>query len=443
VPHETDWRDELAELIAIPSVSADPVHGDDVTRAAEWVANFVNRAGGVAGVTPVVDSHLVLGEIAADEAPADAPTVLVYGHVDVQPAAPLELWESPPFELEERDGWLYGRGIADDKGQLYSLLKAAQLLKEEGALAVNIRVVCDGEEEIGGHTVVDYLTEDEERIDACVIFDGGRKRPEQPEFSVGCRGVIGLHVTVRTGKRDLHSGMYGGVALNATHALMQSLCSTLAQRGVLRDELRAGSSPLTDEEQRAAAALPPGDVLLERVGASALDSAAPGVFYSRTWAEPSLDVNGMDGGNPEFLNTTLPVEAHARLTIRVAPGQDALEIADRAERLLGQGVPAGAEITIERENVTSPALISATSEALRLAADAFGRVAGARPLFVRLGGTLPVLTALAAKSIPTVLSGFSLPESAAHGPNEKMRREDVELGISTARELFTTWKALR
>jgi acetylornithine deacetylase/succinyl-diaminopimelate desuccinylase-like protein len=437
------WRGELAEFIAIPSVSADHSHRDDVLRAARWLEDLIKRAGGEAEVTPVGDGQLLLGAITADDEPAKAATVLVYGHFDVQPPEPLERWDSPPFRLEERDGWLYGRGIADDKGQLYALIKGAQALKAARALPVNLRIVCDGEEEIGGHTVVDFLAGDEERIDACVIFDGGRKRPEQPELSLGCRGVIGLHLAMRTGERDLHSGMYGGVALNAAHALMQTLVSALAMGGLLTDELREGSIPLTDAEMRATEALPSGSAMLERVGAVPLDPSAPSAFYPRTWAEPSLDVNGIHSGNPRFLNTTLPVEAHARLTIRVAPGQDALEIAAKTEELLRRAVPAGARMTIERENVTSPGLIPSTSKALRLAADAFEHALGTRPLFVRLGGTLPILIALAEREVPTVISGFSLPESAAHAPNERMRRADIEQAVSAAAELFTTWSKLR
>src|SRR5919202_3042939 len=226
--------EELREFVAIPSVSADPAHREDVVRAAEWLADFVKRSGGEAEVTRFGDRELVLGEIAASSGDGSAPTVLVYGHFDVQPPAPLDLWESGPFELTERDGWYYARGIADDKGQLYTLVKAAQLLAQQGELPVNVRIASDGEEEIGGHTIVDFIEHDGRGADACVVFDGHSTRPEQLEFSVGTRGLAGFHLTVRTGARDMHSGIYGGGALNAIHALTQALGGVLARDGVDR-----------------------------------------------------------------------------------------------------------------------------------------------------------------------------------------------------------------
>jgi acetylornithine deacetylase/succinyl-diaminopimelate desuccinylase-like protein len=198
------WLDELREFIAIPSVSADPAHQDDVRRAAEWVRDFIKRAGGEAELVRRGERDLVIGDIPANTNGAGAPTVLVYGHFDVQPPAPLDLWDSPPFELTERDGWYYARGIADDKGQLFTLLKAAELLRKDGGLPVNIRVASDGEEEIGGHSIVEFIEEDERGADACIIFDGGMTRPEQPEFALATRGLVGFHGKVRTGERDMH-----------------------------------------------------------------------------------------------------------------------------------------------------------------------------------------------------------------------------------------------
>src|SRR3954454_23341840 len=197
-PVEQTWVEELREFIAIPSVSADLAHGEDVRRGAEWRRDFVKRAGGEAELVPMGERGLVIGDIPANANGAKAPTVLIYGHFDVQPPAPLELWESPPFELAERDGWYYARGIADDKGQLYTLLKAAELLRQEGALPVNLRVACDGEEEIGGHSIVDFIRDDERGADACVIFDGGMTRPDRPEFGLATRGLVGFHIKVRT-----------------------------------------------------------------------------------------------------------------------------------------------------------------------------------------------------------------------------------------------------
>jgi acetylornithine deacetylase/succinyl-diaminopimelate desuccinylase-like protein len=436
------WVDELREFIAIPSVSADPAHREDVVRAARWLTELVKRSGGEAEVTPFGERELVLGEIPANANGSGAPTVLVYGHFDVQPPAPLELWESPPFELAERDGWYYGRGIADDKGQLYTLVKAAQLLHERGELPVNIRIACDGEEEIGGHTIVDFLEADDRGADACVIFDGHTTRPDQPEFMLATRGLVGFHVTVRTGARDLHSGIYGGAALNAIHALVQGLDALVARNGLLADELREGRAPLGSDEEHAAEVLPTGEVLLEEAGAAPLDPNAGGEFYTRTWAEPSLDVNGIHGGKPDFVNTTLPVEAHARFTIRLAPGQDPERIRAAAEQLLRRALPDGAELVLDSENSAAPGRTPPTAKAIQLALGAFERAVGRRPLLVRAGGTLPIFPALEAKGIPTVGTGFALPESAVHSPNERMRVEDIPRAIAAAQELYRSWRDL-
>jgi acetylornithine deacetylase/succinyl-diaminopimelate desuccinylase-like protein len=391
---------------------------------------------------PFGERELVVGEIPASAGNGDAPTVLVYGHFDVQPPAPLDLWETPPFELAQRDGWYYGRGIADDKGQLYTIVKAAQLLSQEGALPVNIRFACDGEEEIGGHTIVDFLEQDERGADACVIFDGHITRPEQPEFCLATRGLVGFHVRVRTGARDLHSGIYGGAALNAIHVLMQVLSALIAKDGLLADELREGRAPLGPDEQHAAEVLPQGGVLLAEAGAAELDPKAAAEFYTRTWAEPSLDVNGIHGGKPDFVNTTLVVDAHARFTIRLAPGQDIEQVQAAAERLMRAPVPDGAELEITRENSAPPGRMRPDMKAIQLGLDAFERAVGTRPLLVRAGGTLPVVPALEQKGIPTVVTGFALPESAVHSPNERMRVEDMPRAVSAAQELFRSWAAL-
>ena len=436
------WREELSEFIAIPSVSAEPAHREDVKCAGEWVCDFIRRIGGTAELTPFGEKELALGEIRASTDPENAPTVLCYGHFDVQPPAPLDLWETPPFELRERDGWLYARGIADDKGQLFTLLKAAELLRAENALPVNIRVACDGEEEIGGHSIVEFLEEDERGADACIIFDGGMTRPEQPEFGLATRGLVGFHVTVRTGERDMHSGYYGGAALNAIHVLIQGLNALLARDGLLPDQLRVGRTALTEVETSSLDKLPGGAQILDEAGATPLDANAEKDFYDRTWAEPSLDVNGIFGGKPDMVNTTLIVEAHARFTIRLAPGQEPDAIATAAEKLFRAAVPDSAEIDWARENSAPPGVFAPDSPAIQLGLDAFERAVGVRPILVRVGGTLPIYPALAAKGIPTIGTGFALRESNVHSPNERMRVEDIDRAVAAATELYKGLAAL-
>ena len=210
-PSHEELRAQLAELIAIPSVSADAAHAGDIVAAADWVAARIRAAGGEADVVPWNGGRpLVIGEIRASERPESAPTVLCYAHFDVQPPDPLELWESPPFELTKRDGRLYARGVADDKGNLFVLVEAARQLAEAGELPVNVRFGFDGEEEVGGDSIVQWVEQDERGADAAVILDGAMARRGQPVFYVGVRGMLYLHLRVRTGTTDMHSGMFGG-----------------------------------------------------------------------------------------------------------------------------------------------------------------------------------------------------------------------------------------
>ena len=436
------WLEELSELLRIESISADPERADDVRRAAEWLRDFIREAGGEAELVETETFPLVVGELRASSG-AESPTVLSYGHFDVQPAAPLDEWESPPFEPTLRDGWLYGRGTADDKGQLYALLKAAAELAKAGELPVNVRFACDGEEETGGHQIVEYIQRDERGADAAVIFDSAMLRRGAPVFHVATRGLVYFHVSVRTGERDLHSGVFGGAALNAVHALMTTLRGVLpGENGLLPEELRAGVVPPTDEELAAWEALDPGAQILAEGGARPADPRAADDFYLRTWAGPAVDVNGISGGEPHLQKTVLPVAAEANVSIRLAPGQDPDEIVATFERLLRAAAPEGADVEVERWSSARPGLIPPDAPAIQLGLDAFERAIGARPLLIRVGGTLPIVPALADRGIPTVLTGFDLPEGNIHSPNERILVEHVALAIEAARELFRAFADL-
>jgi len=435
------WLDELSEFIRIPSVSADSERAEDVRRAGEWVCEFVRRAGGEAELGDWEGQPLAVGEISASAGNGASPTVICYGHFDVQPPAPLDLWDSDPFEATVRDERIYARGVADDKGQLYMLLKAAEQLKTRG-LPVNLRFCCDGEEETGGHSIVDFLAADERGADACVIFDAGMLKRDVPLFNVATRGLIYFHVRVRTGERDFHSGIFGGAALNALHALVQALDAVLAKEGRLPEPLRAGIAPPTEEELAAWAELTPGPEELAAQGARPMDARAEDEFYLRTFAEPSLDVNGIEGGSPHLQKTVLPAEAHANVSIRLAPGQDPDQIAAEAERLLREAAPEGAELEITRLSSSPSGLIDPDSQVVQLGLDAFERVVGRRPLLVRSGGTLPIVPALADKGIPTIVTGFALPDSNIHSPNENLLADYLPLGVKAAAELYTAFAAL-
>jgi acetylornithine deacetylase/succinyl-diaminopimelate desuccinylase-like protein len=434
------WMKELSELLRIPSISAEAEHEGDVRRAAEWVAEFVRRLGGEAELVETETFPLVVGEVRASGG-GDAPTILCYGHVDVQPAG--DGWESDQFEPEVRDGWLYGRGTADDKGQLYTLLKATEELAASGELGVNVRFVCDGEEETGGEQVVKFIEADGRGADAAVIFDSALLRPGVPVFHVGTRGLIYFHVKVRTGERDLHSGVFGGAALSATDALMQTLSGILPrENGLLPDPLREGLAPPSGEELEAWKELDPGADLLTESDARPADGTAAADFYLRTWGEPAVTVNGFVGGEPTLQKTVLPVFAEANVSIRLAPGQDPDTIAPVFERLLRDAAPDAADVEVERWSSAAAGMIPPDAPAIRLAQDAFERVVGARPLLIRVGGTLPIVPALADKDIPTVITGFDLPEGNIHSPNERLRVEFIPLAVEAAKEVFRAFSEL-
>ncbi|MDQ3777458.1 MAG: M20/M25/M40 family metallo-hydrolase [Actinomycetota bacterium] len=436
------WLEEVSELLRIPSISADPARKEDVRRAAEWVADFVRRGGGEASLVETPTFPLLVGEIRATDR-NDAPTVLAYGHFDVQPPAPLDAWETPPFQPTVRDGWLYGRGAADDKGQLYCLLKAAEELAREGELPVNVRFVCDGEEETGGHQVVEFIDRDDRGADAAVIFDSAMLRPGAPVFHTGTRGLIYFHVSVRTGDRDLHSGVFGGAALSATEALIETLRGVLpGADGLPPEALRTGVEPPTDEELEAWTQLDPGAQVIEEGGARASDPKAADEFYVRTWAQPAVTVNGIAGGEAHLQKTVLPVVAEANVSIRLAPGQDPDEVTPIMERLLRDAAPEGADVEVERWSFSRAGLVPPEAPAIQLALDAIEGVVGARPLLIRVGGTLPIVPALADRGIATVLTGFDLPEGNIHSPNERLRVEHIPLAVEAAKALYRGWAQL-
>ena len=437
-----EWFDELAEFLRIPSISADTAHAADVVRAGEWVCSLIRSAGGECDLVDWHGQPLAIGELRASTGADEAPTVICYGHFDVQPPDPLELWESDPFEPEIRGDYLYGRGTVDDKGQLYMLLSAARELARAGELPVNVRFCCDGEEETGGHSIVEYLEADQRGADAAIIFDSGMIRRDVPAFNVATRGMAYFHVTVRTGERDLHSGMYGGAALNAAHALIRTLDGLIAHDGTLAEALRVGTAAPTDEELDGWAQLPAGADELAEQGARPKDGAAAEDFYRRTFAEPAIDVNGIATGSPMLQKTVLPVEAVANVSIRLAPGQKVEEVAPVVERLLRESAPPGADVEIELWSSAPPGLVPPDSKVVQLGLDAFERALGRRPALVRSGGTLPIVPALSDKGIPTVITGFGLPDSQIHSPNERLVAEYVPAGIRAARELLLAFAQL-
>ena len=431
-------REELEDWLRIPSVSTGGGNPDALARACDWVLERIEAAGGSAERITVNGSHpMAVGELRA--ARDGAPTVLSYGHYDVQDPGPLDRWESPPFEPTERDGRLYARGAADDKGNFLPLLHVACELARAGELPVNVRFLVEGEEEIGSDAVIRHLKRQPPEVDAAIVFDSVMADETTPAISTGTRGLIQGPVEIRTGGRDLHSGIYGGAVLNATHVLMDVLREVLpGADGRAREELRAGATAPGETERESWGRLPSGAQMLAEAGAHEVTSGAAEEFWVRTGTEPSVDVNMLTAGEPR---TVIPSVARAQLSVRLAPGQSATEIAGEVERLLRTAAPDGAELTL-RLDCAEPSLFNARDPALQLAAGAFERACGTAPAFMRLGGTLPLLSVLADQGVPTIVSGFALGADAFHAPNESYRLESLRLGELTARELYRCFAEL-
>jgi acetylornithine deacetylase/succinyl-diaminopimelate desuccinylase-like protein len=426
--------DRLLALLRVPSVSALPEHAPDMARAADLVADEVRRAGGEAEVRATPRHPLVIGEVPG--AREDAPRVVVYGHYDVQPPGPEERWTSPPFDPVVRDGSLYARGASDDKGNLFMLIAAVQRLAAAGELPVRVGFVVEGEEESGGTSALDHFAADAEPALATLIFDSPMIGPGRPSICTGVRGMVYRRVRVRTAEADAHSGLYGGAALNAAHALLAVLGAVTPGEGRLPQPLYAGVAPAGEAEVAAWSHLPSGAEALADAGLRPADPGAADGFYMRTVASPSLDVHGLAAGEPWAVKTIVPAEASATLSLRLAGGQDADAVGAALDDLLRAAAPEGAEVTIEDLGRALPAVLDADHPVLRAAADGIEAATGRRPAPVRLGGTLPVVAVLAAKGIPTILTGFGLPDDAIHAPDEHLRVEHLELGTRAGMEIL-------
>jgi acetylornithine deacetylase/succinyl-diaminopimelate desuccinylase-like protein len=429
----SDLLDQLVEWLRIPSISTGGGDPADLRRAAEWAAAHVERAGGSAELVQIGDGHpLVVGDLRASSG-GDAPTILIYGHYDVQSVGDPGAWTSPPFEPEIRDGRLYARGASDDKGNFWPLLYAACAMARDGALPVNVRAVVEGEEEAGSESITEWIRSDERGADAAIVFDSGMVDERTPAITVGLRGMAMAQIEVRTGVRDLHSGLYGGSVLNSLHVLHRMLAEVVpGPDGRLRDELRAGIEPPAEAERISWERLPPGTQVISDVGGREAYPGAAGEYYERNGADASLDVNEIIGGEPR---TVVPSVARAAVSLRLAPGQRAEEIGAVLERLLRDAAPPDADVTM-KWHLADPSLFEPDLPALVLAAQALERATGTAPALVRSGGSIPVVAEFAARGIPTIVSGFALPDDDIHTPNESYRLESLELGERSARELL-------
>ncbi|HMM48798.1 MAG TPA: M20/M25/M40 family metallo-hydrolase [Miltoncostaeaceae bacterium] len=429
----SDEMDRLWALLRIPSISADPDHRDDMRWAADLVSAELARAGAAVEIRTTDGHPLVLGDVPASHGDPDAPRVLIYGHYDVQPPGHLALWTSPPFEPTVREGNLYARGASDDKGNLFMLIAAVQRLAREGNLPVRIGFVVDGEEESHGVSAERYLSSPEAAgALACIVYDSPMIAPERPALCSGLRGMVPRRIRVRTADGDGHSGMYGGAALNATHSLMAILAAVAPRDGRLPDALYEGVIPVSQAERDIWPTLPPGERVLTEAGLRPADPAAAAQFYQRTLAGPSLDVHSLRCANPDTFATIVPGEAEATLSLRVAPGQDPQRMGEILDGLLRAACPAGAELEITALGAALPAALDPSDPVLQAARRGIARATGWPVAPVRTGGTIPVIAALVAAGIPTILTGFGLQSDRIHSPDEHLAVSSLETGTRAA-----------
>jgi len=422
------FLEQLEELLRIPSVSALPAHRADVSRAAEWVAADL-RVIGLDAVEVIADpagGHpLVYGEWL--RAPG-RPTLLIYGHYDVQPPDPLDLWETPPFEPTVRGEDLYARGAADDKGQMFALLKGVEaVLRADGALPVNLRVLIEGEEEVSGAHIERFVRANPERVraDAALIADSPMFAPGVPTLCTGLRGLVYTEIEVHGAAHDLHSGLYGGTAPNALNglaAILAGLKDTSTGHIQIPGFYDRVEAP-ADEERAAWARLPFDEAayLRDEVGATALAGEQYYGPLERAWARPTLDVHGIIGGfTGEGAKTVIPARGLAKVSMRLAPAQDPREIFALFERRVQELCPPGIQATVRQLGLGLPVRLPADTPAMRAAAVALEETFGTPAALSRIGGSIPIVeTLLSAAGMPSVLAGFGLPDDNLHAPNEK------------------------
>jgi acetylornithine deacetylase/succinyl-diaminopimelate desuccinylase-like protein len=431
--------DGLFTFLRIPSISALPEHQPDIRRAAEFVAGELRRAGlEQVRLLEGVGNPLVVAEWL--HAPGK-PTLVLYGHYDVQPPDPLDEWRSPPFEPTLRGDDLFARGASDDKGQTYILIQAVgALLRERGALPVNVRFLIEGEEEVGGRHIESHIRTQGRGLgaDAALICDTELFAPGLPTLCVGLRGIVYTEVEVSGADHDLHSGVYGGVAPNPLQALAHILAGLKDREERVQipgfyDRVR----PPSPAELEAWARLPFDEepYRTKEVGVPELVGEPGYSVFERTWARPTLEVHGIRGGfTGEGAKTVIPARATAKVSMRLAPEMDPDEtfrlFAEHVERL----APRGVRVKATNLHGAGPSLVDPENRFVRVAAQALEEVFGARTVFIRSGGSIPIVGLFAGHAgIPSVLMGFGLPDDNLHAPNEKFHLPNFFLGIEAVR----------
>lgn len=441
-------RAELFDFLRIPSVSARSEHDADTRRCAEWLQQAMQRAGLAAELHETAGHPIVLGEWRG--AGAEAPTLLVYGHYDVQPAEPLELWESPAFEPTVRDGRIYARGSVDDKGQLFLHVKALEAhLATSGALPVNVIVLAEGEEEVGSEHLAEFVEAHQERLrcDAVVISDSAMFAPGVPSILSSLRGLAYFQIDVTGPAGDLHSGSYGGAVVNPAMALARVLATLHDAEGRVAipgfyDAVRAWPAPVREQMR----ALPfDEEQFRAEVGAPALGGEAGYTVLERLWTRPTCEVNGLLAGyTGEGAKTVLPARAMAKVSCRLVPDQDPAEV----ERLMAEHVahvaPAGVAVTVRALHGGRPWRAELEGPLFDAARRALAAEFGREPVVTGEGGSIPVVGDFARiLGAPVLLVGFGLPGENAHAPNEWMSVENFEKGMRAMARLYAEYGRAR
>lgn len=426
--------EELNSFLRIPSVSSLSEHKKDMQTAAEWLVKAFEKAGLENVKIDETGGHPL---VYADWLHAEGkPTVLVYGHYDVQPVDPLHLWETPPFDPHVRDNKLYARGASDDKGQTFMHIKAAEaLLQLNGELPVNMKFIIEGEEEIGSPSLPAYVEKNKEALaaDLIVISDTGMQGPGRPAVCYGLRGLAGIQIDVKGPKGDLHSGLYGGAVQNPLHAIVEILQSFRNKEGVIQVEgFYDDVLPVSDEERAEFASLQ-FDLEQEKKDLGITeDFGEQGYsFVERTWIRPTLEINGITGGfSGEGIKTVLPAEASSKITCRLVPDQDPDDIVAKLKAHVEAHKPDGVTVEITEFDKGKPFLTPFDHPAIQAAGRSYEKIYGVPTAFTRMGGSIPIVAAFdEILGLPVVLMGFGLASENFHAPNEHFHLENFDKGL--------------
>ncbi len=436
--HQHDQLEELKELLSIPSISAQPQHKSDMARAAQWLADHLLAIGMQrAKVMPTAGHPVVYAEWLG--AGKDKPTVLIYGHYDVQPADPLELWHSDPFKAEVRGQNLYARGASDDKGQIFMHIKAVEAyLKSAGKLPVNIKFIIEGEEEIGGPSLDPFVEQNAKLLASSValISDTGQPAPDLPALTYALRGLCYMEIQVTGPQRDLHSGSFGGAVYNPIQALSEIIVRLKDEHGhILIPGFYDRVRPIDDDERASLAQVPFDDeVFRAEAGIPATWGEEGYTVLEQITARPTLDCNGIWGGyTGDGSKTVLPSKASAKISMRLVADQDHEEIAELFCVYVKRIAPPQVHVEVSGLHGGRPAMVERNSREIRAAAAALEVAFNRQPVFIREGGSIPVVSTFKrVLGIPTVLMGFGLSDDNLHSPNEKFYLPNFYRGIQAS-----------